>query len=99
MCAIMTADDKTVHQKAEALRSAITRHGNITKDAMMGEGIDRLLFGLRKMGDERGSPTDPVFTTDAHKIWDEIIISTSTLASPVSQRGLQEGCKGRVCES
>jgi hypothetical protein len=83
----MAAGDKhTMEEKADALRAAIANHGNITKDALMGDGIDRLLFGLRKMGEETGKGVDPMFDTEAHKIWDEIIISTSTLASPVSER-------------
>ena len=41
------------------MMSAINNHSAITKDALMGQGIDRLLFGLRKIA-EVGSALDQI---------------------------------------
>ena len=79
-------DDDTVPQseKFNLMKKAIEKHGKITREALMGQGIDRLLFGLRKIAEgEDGTGTVPkLFTTAAHQKWDKIIISTSTLSSP-----------------
>ena len=82
---LMNDDSATNEAKAAAMREAISNHGKITKDALMGQGIDRLLFGLRKLAEEEGAAPEElprIFNTEAHAIFEKIVISTSTLASP-----------------
>nr|AXY87732.1 carnitine O-palmitoyltransferase 2 [Eriocheir sinensis] len=56
-------------------------HGNLTKEAAMGQGFDRHLFGLRKLAEAQGSPLPELFTDPSYAKINHIIISTSTLPS------------------
>eukprot|EP01065_Artemidia_motanka_P013760 TRINITY_DN17713_c0_g1_i1.p1 TRINITY_DN17713_c0_g1~~TRINITY_DN17713_c0_g1_i1.p1 ORF type:complete len:668 (+),score=215.07 TRINITY_DN17713_c0_g1_i1:70-2073(+) len=86
-CQAMVDDAKSPETRSSLLRKAIKRHGSITKDALMGQGVDRLLFGLRKMADLEGGDAPAIFNTYAHQKWSKIIISTSTLDSPAMDGG------------
>jgi len=74
--------DATPEEKAASLRRAIARHGSVTKAALMGQGVDRLLFGLRKMAEIEGGDMPTLFKSPEHAKWAKIIISTSTLDAP-----------------
>ena len=115
MCDPESSDD----EKAIAMNAAIRNHGQITKDALLGAGIDRHLFGLKKMAEiqvENNERMDlpSIFETEAHAVWEKIIISTSTLASPALEGGgfgpvnedcyalgygLQSGGAGFICST
>lgn len=56
-------------------------HGNLTKEAAMGQGFDRHLFALRKLAEASGSPMPDIFTDPAYAKINHILISTSTLPS------------------
>eukprot|EP00756_Hemistasia_phaeocysticola_P041263 Hpha_TRINITY_DN16906_c1_g12::TRINITY_DN16906_c1_g12_i1::g.55267::m.55267/K08766/CPT2; carnitine O-palmitoyltransferase 2 len=79
--------DADPKEKAAKLRAAIARHGAVTKAALMGQGVDRLLFGLRKMAEIEGGDTPQLFDSPEHAKWSKIIISTSTLDSPALDGG------------
>lgn len=63
-------------QKCSAL------HGELTKNAAMGQGFDRHLFGLRHTAEINGKPKPELFLDPAYAMINYNIISTSTLASP-----------------
>ncbi|CAL4150213.1 unnamed protein product, partial [Meganyctiphanes norvegica] len=56
-------------------------HGNLTKDAAMGQGFDRHLFGLRKLAEASGGEMPALFTDPSYAKINHIILSTSTLPS------------------
>ncbi|XP_037721254.1 carnitine O-palmitoyltransferase 2, mitochondrial [Drosophila subpulchrella] len=56
-------------------------HGQLTKDAAMGQGFDRHLFALRHTAQKEGIPLPDLYETEAYKRINNNIISTSTLGS------------------
>ncbi|RHY86391.1 hypothetical protein DYB37_001281 [Aphanomyces astaci] len=68
--------------KAAALRRAVKKHGELTKNGVMGQGFDRHLFGLKKMAALQGAPVPELFELPSAAIMSRIILSTSTLSSP-----------------
>ncbi|CAH0522542.1 unnamed protein product [Peronospora belbahrii] len=84
--------------KANALRVAVTKHGELTKNGVMGQGFDRHLFALRAMAELEGINVPKFYTLPAHQILNKIILSTSTLSSPALEGGsfgpVNEDCYG-----
>ncbi|KAK6618059.1 hypothetical protein RUM44_002501 [Polyplax serrata] len=56
-------------------------HKILTKDALMGQGFDRHLFGLKCMSEEKGNPLPDLYKDEAYQKINYNIISTSTLAA------------------
>ncbi|KAK4298498.1 hypothetical protein Pmani_029164 [Petrolisthes manimaculis] len=56
-------------------------HGNLTKEAAMGQGFDRHLFGMRKIAESEGGELPALYTDPAYAKINHVIISTSTLPS------------------
>jgi len=56
-------------------------HGQLTKDAAMGQGFDRHLFALRHIAQLEGLPQPALYETEAYKRINYNIISTSTLGA------------------
>ncbi|KAH8349937.1 hypothetical protein KR084_009842 [Drosophila pseudotakahashii] len=56
-------------------------HGQLTKEAAMGQGFDRHLFALRHTAQKEGIPLPDLYETEAYKRINNNIISTSTLGS------------------
>ncbi|XP_037051225.1 carnitine O-palmitoyltransferase 2, mitochondrial [Bradysia coprophila] len=69
-------------------------HGQLTKEAAMGQGFDRHLFGLRHMAKINGIEEPALYSDDAYKIINHNIMSTSTLSST----GLMLGGFGPVTQ-
>lgn len=67
-------------------------HGQLIKEAAMGQGFDRHLFGLRHIGEQNGIEPDALFSDESFKNLNTNILSTSSLASP----GLYNGGFGPV---
>ncbi len=67
--------------RAAALKTAVKRHGEITKDALMGKGVDRHLFAMRKLAEKKGGPLPHIYQDKAYKVLSNIVLSTSTLSS------------------
>lgn len=57
-------------------------HGELTKNAAMGQGFDRHLFGLRKTAEADGRALPALFQDPAYAMINYNVISTSTLSSP-----------------
>jgi len=75
-------------KRAELLRKAIKRHGEITKDALMGKGMDRHLFALRVLAEKRdGGKLPAIYNDKAYQVLNRIILSTSTLSSDALYAG------------
>ena len=72
--------------KEGALRAAVKNHSRITKEALMGEGMDRHLFALRALAAADGA-TPKFFESEAYATLSKIILSTSTLSSPALESG------------
>eukprot|EP00049_Salpingoeca_infusionum_P025481 m.19654 g.19654 ORF g.19654 m.19654 type:complete len:665 (+) comp8060_c0_seq2:89-2083(+) len=73
--------------REEALRSAITNHGKLTKEGVFGKAWDRHLFALKSMAKREYGSVPAFFEDPVVKKLDHIIISTSTLASEALDAG------------
>ena len=51
--------------KGNLVRTALRTHSKNTKLAMIGQGVDRLLFGLQKIAEESTGVVPDVFQTGA----------------------------------
>lgn len=85
----------TTLSKAE-LRNLIVkcshRHGELIKEAAMGQGFDRHLFGLKHIAQENNMSLDPIYEHEGFKKINCNILSSSTLTSV----GLLAGAFGPV---
>lgn len=70
---------------ASELRAMIDKcssvHGQLTKEAAMGQGFDRHLFALRHTAQLHGMPQPTFYETEAYRRINYNIISTSTLGA------------------
>lgn len=79
----------------EMLLKCSETHGKLIKEAAMGQGFDRHLFGLKNMAEQNNIPLDPIYESDAYRKINYNILSTSSLSSD----GLLAGCFGpTVCD-
>ncbi|XP_006879756.1 PREDICTED: carnitine O-palmitoyltransferase 2, mitochondrial [Elephantulus edwardii] len=62
-------------------------HGQLTKEAAMGQGFDRHLFALRYLAAARGIPLPELYLDPAYGKINHNILSTSTLSSPAVNIG------------
>lgn len=67
-------------------------HGALTKEAAMGQGFDRHLYGLRHIAKENRLPIPALYEDPAYAQINNIVMSTSTLTS----QGLFAGAFGPV---
>ncbi|OQR97245.1 choline/Carnitine O-acyltransferase [Achlya hypogyna] len=81
-CAAMENATASTGDQAGALRAAVKKHSELTKNGVMGQGCDRHLFGLRKMAELQGLDTPALFRLPSFEVMSHIILSTSTLSSP-----------------
>lgn len=81
LCEVFADRASGAARRAGALRLAVGTHSRVTRDCLMGKGVDRHLFALRQLALElRGAP--PAALADGtYATFCEIIISTSTLTS------------------
>lgn len=75
----MVNPESTIEHRLGTLDSAVNRHGELTKDAAMGKGVDRHLFSMKYLAQKEGLPlpdfySDPVYMRMCHST-----LSTSTL--------------------
>ncbi|XP_071784291.1 carnitine O-palmitoyltransferase 2, mitochondrial-like [Asterias amurensis] len=71
----------SAQEKRALMKACSDTHYNLTKEALMGKGWDRHLFGLRKLTETDLMKPD-IFTDPAYSDINHIILSTSTLSSP-----------------
>ncbi|XP_064138065.1 carnitine O-palmitoyltransferase 2, mitochondrial [Loxodonta africana] len=62
-------------------------HGQLTKEAAMGQGFDRHLFALRYLAAAKGIPLPELYLDPAYGKINHNILSTSTLSSPAVNLG------------
>lgn len=56
-------------------------HGRLIKEAAMGDGFDRHLFGLKWMAEQHSIPLDQIYLSDGYHKLNYNILSTSSLSS------------------
>ncbi|KAH9600540.1 Choline/carnitine acyltransferase domain [Trypanosoma melophagium] len=79
---LMDAPDATTSGKVVALKKAMKKHGSLSKNAKMGEGIDRHLFALLKVAERRNPQHVPaLFKDPSYKTLSSNMLSTSSLYS------------------
>lgn len=72
--------------RLESLKAAVANHSRITRNALMGKGIDRHLFALQDLA--RSHALAPqLFECGPYAKFCRIILSTSTLASDALENG------------
>ena len=86
MCEAFSDPNATPEAKAKALRVATSNHFRITRDALIGKGVDRHLFALKHFAARAGALPD-IFTDPTYDKMGHIRLSTSTLASPALDGG------------
>lgn len=69
-------------------------HGKLIKEAAMGNGFDRHLFGLKCMAEQNDIQLDSIFESDAYRKINYNILSTSSLSAD----GLLAGSFGPVVQ-
>ncbi|XP_053549425.1 carnitine O-palmitoyltransferase 2, mitochondrial [Bombina bombina] len=62
-------------------------HGQLTKEAAMGQGFDRHLFALRYLAASKGLQLPEIYQDPAYTQINHNVLSTSTLTSPAVQLG------------
>jgi carnitine O-palmitoyltransferase 2 len=68
-------------EKMKALISATDKHAAISKDAKMGNGIDRHLFALKKTAERTRRDIPPLFSDPSYTTFGSNMLSTSSLYS------------------
>lgn len=62
-------------------------HGQLTKEAAMGQGFDRHLFALRYLANSKGQAVHSLYTDPPYAAINHNVLSTSTLTSPAVSLG------------
>ncbi|KAI6648648.1 Carnitine O-palmitoyltransferase 2, mitochondrial [Oopsacas minuta] len=68
-------------QLLELMKACSRKHSTLVKQAVMGKGFDRHLFGLSCLANELGGTIPKIFTDEVHKYINHFTMSTSTLDS------------------
>ncbi|XP_068095087.1 carnitine O-palmitoyltransferase 2, mitochondrial [Hyperolius riggenbachi] len=71
----------------EMLNECSKYHGQLTKEAAMGQGFDRHLFALRYLAAGKGMSLPELYQDPAYARINHNVLSTSTLTSPAVQLG------------
>eukprot|EP00105_Crassostrea_gigas_P016944 XP_011434533.1 PREDICTED: carnitine O-palmitoyltransferase 2, mitochondrial-like [Crassostrea gigas] len=82
---MLFVDDHPIPSTEElknAMLACSKKHGTLTRNAAMGKGFDRHLFGLKTLVEEEGGRVPELFTDPAYQKLNHIILSTSTVSSP-----------------
>lgn len=77
----------SVEQLRAMLSECSKYHGQLTKEAAMGQGFDRHLFALRYLANSKGQALHSLYTDPAYAAINHNILSTSTLTSPAVSLG------------
>ncbi|KAI5610150.1 carnitine O-palmitoyltransferase 2, mitochondrial [Silurus asotus] len=77
----------SVEQLIGLLDACSKYHGQLTKDAAMGQGFDRHLFAIRYLANSKGMPLPSLYQDPAYAAINHNILSTSTLTSPAVSLG------------
>lgn len=75
-------------QELQAMLNECSKyHGQLTKEAAMGQGFDRHLFAMRYLANSKGQALPSLYTDPAYTAINHNILSTSTLTSPAVNLG------------
>uniref|UniRef100_A0AAV2L0M2 Carnitine O-palmitoyltransferase 2, mitochondrial n=1 Tax=Knipowitschia caucasica TaxID=637954 RepID=A0AAV2L0M2_KNICA len=77
----------SVEELKAMLHECSKYHGQLTKEAAMGQGFDRHLFALRYLANSQGEPLHSLYSDPAYISINHNILSTSTLTSPAVNLG------------
>ncbi|XP_056234137.1 carnitine O-palmitoyltransferase 2, mitochondrial [Seriola aureovittata] len=77
----------SVDQLRAMLHECSKYHGQLTKEAAMGQGFDRHLFAMRYLANSKGQALHNLYTDPAYAAINHNILSTSTLTSPAVNLG------------
>lgn len=77
----------SVEQLRGMLNECSKYHGQLTKEAAMGQGFDRHLFAMRYLANSKGQTLHSLYTDPAYAAINHNILSTSTLTSPAVSLG------------
>ncbi|KAL1270007.1 hypothetical protein QQF64_032296 [Cirrhinus molitorella] len=77
----------TVEQLQGLLNECSKYHGQLTKEAAMGQGFDRHLFAMRYLANSKGMALPSLYQDPAYAAINHNILSTSTLTSPAVSLG------------
>ncbi|XP_029904807.1 carnitine O-palmitoyltransferase 2, mitochondrial [Myripristis murdjan] len=77
----------SVEQLQAMLNECSKYHGQLTKEAAMGQGFDRHLFALRYLANTTGQALHSLYKDPAYTAINHNILSTSTLTSPAVNLG------------
>lgn len=82
LCELWVNEYASEADKLEALRIATKEHSRLVKLCASGMGIDRHLFGLRCIAERNNLPMPSLFTSEAWKRLNHIVLSTSNCGNP-----------------
>jgi carnitine O-palmitoyltransferase 2 len=71
----------------ELIKQCSIKHGELTKNAAMGQGFDRHLYALKVVALSQGLELPDLYKDEAYRIINHNILSTSTLSSPAVRVG------------
>ncbi|XP_037626459.1 carnitine O-palmitoyltransferase 2, mitochondrial [Sebastes umbrosus] len=77
----------SVEQLQAMLSECSKYHGQLTREAAMGQGFDRHLFAMRYLANSNGQALHSLYTDPAYAAINHNILSTSTLSSPAVHLG------------
>ncbi|XP_028260185.1 carnitine O-palmitoyltransferase 2, mitochondrial [Parambassis ranga] len=77
----------SVEQLRAMLHECSKYHGQLTREAAMGQGFDRHLFAMRYLANSKGQALHSLYTDPAYATINHNILSTSTLTSPAVSLG------------
>ncbi|XP_076859978.1 carnitine O-palmitoyltransferase 2, mitochondrial [Brachyhypopomus gauderio] len=77
----------SVEQLQGMLDACSKYHGQLTKEAAMGQGFDRHLFAMRYLSNSKGMEMPNLYQDPAYTAINHNILSTSTLTSPAVSLG------------
>ncbi|XP_056319710.1 carnitine O-palmitoyltransferase 2, mitochondrial [Danio aesculapii] len=77
----------SVEQLLGLLNECSKYHGQLTREAAMGQGFDRHLFAMRYLANSKGMALPSLYQDPAYAAINHNILSTSTLTSPAVSLG------------
>ncbi|XP_021926262.1 carnitine O-palmitoyltransferase 2, mitochondrial isoform X2 [Zootermopsis nevadensis] len=85
--AVNSSNRPSNSELAAMIKKCSEVHVALTKEAAMGQGFDRHLFGLHRFSEQDGGKLPAIFRDPAYTNINRNIISTSTLTSPSVRAG------------
>lgn len=86
-CDAITQQNKNRTEMRLLIDECSKKHGELTKEAAMGQGFDRHLFALRHMAKCHGHPIPDLYNDSSYGMINHNVLSTSTLSSPALLAG------------